>query len=218
MSAARLFQLLAAGSRTLSTRRLLLFLTGILLLSFTLLFFASSSLSASTTAALPGPDSLKEHVRVPSIPSIPNPFHRRPPTHKAPPPGVNSTSSAAGWFSSWTWRNPFFSDDSADPDRIALPPLTPRCPVYTFYDSNAQGETRETEDRLLLAWRRAWWAMGFKPVILGMGEAAQNGAYEKVMRDQLKGDTEREIMKWLAWAQMGRGVFADYRVSCWSVW
>lgn len=90
--------------------------------------------------------------------------------------------------------------------------------MYTFYDSTAKGEDAQVEDKLLLAWRRAYWVQGFKPIILGMAEAKEHGLY-RVVRDTNKfhPDFEREIMRWLAWSHMGTGVLADYRVCLFVV-
>lgn len=206
-----LYGRLVAGSQSLSTRRLLIFLSGIFLLSFSALLFVPSSIFASVDSKsvlfeLPefrGAVSEKFHGL--------NPF--KPTTHKPPEPQKGSIGNTDSWFSSWKWLNPFSSDLAEDEERSVLPPLQKRCPVYTFYDSTAKGEDAEVEDKLLLAWRRAYWAQGFKPVVLTMGEAKRHGLY-RVVRDANKfhPDFEREIMRWLAWSEMGTGVLADYRV------
>lgn len=83
--------------------------------------------------------------------------------------------------------------------------------MYTFYDPSAKGEDAEVEDKLLLAWRRAFWAQGFKPIILGMGDAKEHGLF-RVVNGKFNQDFERELMRWLAWSKMGTGVLVDYRV------
>lgn len=202
------YRRLIAGSQSISTRRLLIFLFGIFLLSFSALVFVPSAIFASDDSKsvlqfVPGTVSEKFHDL--------NPF--KPTTHKPPAPQTNSTGSTDSWFSSWKWLNPFSSDLADDEERSVLPPMQKRCPIYTFYDSAAKGEDAQVEDKLLLAWRRVYWAQGFKPIILGMAEAKEHGLY-RVVRDANKFDPdfEREIMKWLAWSHMGTGILADYRV------
>jgi hypothetical protein len=187
-------------------------LSGILLLSISVLLFIPSALISSTGShsvvkfEIPGTvsETLNEL----------NPFKQA--SHQPPAPQKNSTASTDSWFSSWKWLNPFSSNISDDEERSVLPPLEKRCPVYTFYDPTVEGEDAEVEDKLLLAWRKAYWAHGFRPVILGMGEAKEHGLY-RVVRDanEFHPDFEREVMRWLAWSHMGRGILVDYRV-CFS--
>jgi hypothetical protein len=62
----------------------------------------------------------------------------------------------------------------------------------------------------LLAWRRAWWAQGFKPQVLNRGEAQKHPQYMLVQRMKLESKTETEIMRWLAWGHMGGGVLVNW--------
>lgn len=201
---------LIAGSQAISTRRLLLFLSGILLLSVSALLFIPASLLTTAEQSVIGLDIAHPHIPD-SIKDL-NPF--KPTSHTPPPPSTNSTGSSDSWFSSWKWLNPFSSNIAVgDEERSVLPPMPKRCPVYTFYDSDAKGDDADVEDQLLLAWRRAFWAQGFQPVVLGMGEAKEHGLY-RVVRDtgNFHPDFERELMRWLAWSRMGTGVLVDYRV------
>jgi hypothetical protein len=196
---------LVAGAQSISTRRLITFLGGIILLSTTLLLFTSANLSTESLHSVKFeiPESvskLKDKVHVPTI--------FKPATH-APPPPANSTASSEGWFASWTWMNPFSSDDG---ERIALPPIE-RCPIYTYYEPVADKENAAIEDRMLLAWRRAWWAYGFKPQILGPVEAKTSGFYEMVGRATLEPGLKSELMRWLAWGLVDGGILVDYKVS-----
>ena len=95
-----------------------------------------------------------------------------------------------------------------------LPPLQKRPPIYAFYDSETEKDeaTRAAENKLLLIWRRAWWAQGFKPVILGKAEAMSNELYQRVQPSHLETKLLTEVMKWLAWEQMGGGVLANWLV------
>ncbi|KZF19914.1 hypothetical protein L228DRAFT_250331 [Xylona heveae TC161] len=144
-----------------------------------------------------------------SVPSIHNPFRQA--AHE-PPVQANSTSGEASWFSDWKWLNPFSSSITLDENRAVLPPLRPRPPIYTFYDPNANtdSETRDAESKLLLAWRRAWWAQGFRPAVLGRAESMKNPMYESLQLLRLEPDIEEEMARWLAWGHMGAGILASH--------
>lgn len=146
---------------------------------------------------------------LPSIPPKYNPF--APSAHK-PPIQANSSSGESSWFSDWKWRNPFSSTITLDENRAVLPPLKPRVDVYTFYDSSSKKseEVKKAEHELLLIWRRAWWAKGFKPVVLGRAEAMNNPLYQQMQRLQLEPALEVEMARWLAWGNMGTGVLANW--------
>ena len=158
---------------------------------------------------------LTDHVHYPaSIPKLPklyNPFAR--PSHK-PPVQANSTNGQSSWFSDWKWKYPFSSTITLDENRAVLPPLRPRAPIYTFYDENTEKtkETKEVEQRLLLMWRRAWWAQGFKPVVLGRPEATNNPLYQAIHRQSLSARLEADLTRWLAWSAMGGGILTDWLV------
>lgn len=86
--------------------------------------------------------------------------------------------------------------------------------MYTFYEVSSNGKkaksVRLAEERLLLQWRRAWWAQGFRPVVLGRAEAINNPLYRKVQLLGLSGSIELEVLRWLAWGNMGDGVLSDW--------
>ncbi|KAI9804606.1 MAG: hypothetical protein M1833_006680 [Piccolia ochrophora] len=143
------------------------------------------------------------------LPSIYNPF--RAGVHK-PPVQANSTSGEAKWYDDWKWLNPFSSSITLDENRSVLPPLRNRPPIYTFYEPSKpkDKELTEAEHKLLLIWRRAWWAQGFRPVILGRPEAMNNPLYEKVQSLKLDGELETDLARWLAWEHMGSGILANW--------
>ncbi|KAI5818215.1 hypothetical protein BZA77DRAFT_343025 [Pyronema omphalodes] len=203
--------LLVAGAQSISTRRLLTFLTGILLLSTTLLLFTSVNLSVPSTSKLSNIKSdlkdsvsqIKDKVHVPQI--------FKPATHAPPPPITNGTASTPGWFASWStsWMSLFSSDSN---DRVALPPIQ-RCSIYTYYEPSKDKTQAAIDDKMLLVWRRAWWSYGFKPMILGPAEAKQSGFYEAISRDaNLTPELRYELTKWAAWNQVDGSILVDWKV------
>lgn len=161
------------------------------------------------------------HHAVDHIPSLPkdvpappgwlNPFAA--PAHTPPPEQANSTSGSKRWYSDWKWQNPFSSSITFDEDRSVLPPEKNRPPIYTFFDVSADkkdDERQRHQKELLEIWRRAWWAKGFKPVVLGPAEAKNNPQYRKLMGLQLGKEMETELMRWLAWQSMGSGILCNW--------
>ncbi|MCJ1244009.1 hypothetical protein MMC30_001206 [Trapelia coarctata] len=136
----------------------------------------------------------------------------RPAAHEPPAIQKNSTSGEAKWYSDWKWLKPFSSSITLDENRSVLPPLRPRPPIYTYYDVeiDKKEDVRAAENQLLLIWRRAWWAQGFKPVILGRAEAMNNPHYELLQGKKLADSLEAELMRWLAWGHMGSGILANW--------
>ncbi|OJD17329.1 hypothetical protein AJ78_02567 [Emergomyces pasteurianus Ep9510] len=154
--------------------------------------------------------------KLPKLPDLPD-LNRlrlsfRPPAHK-PPEQKNSTSGESKWFSDWKWLNPFSSSITLDENRSVLPPLPLRRPVFTYYNSMGKKQKGEAEaDRqLLLTWRRAWWAKGFRPIVLGPSEAANNPMYPVVKAKWLSPELEVDFMKWLAWGSIDTGILVDWQ-------
>ncbi|KAF2201704.1 hypothetical protein GQ43DRAFT_415261 [Delitschia confertaspora ATCC 74209] len=151
--------------------------------------------------------------KLPSLPSVHSPFG--PSAHKPPIQPNSTTSSSYGvveWFSDFKWRNPFSSSVTLDENRALLPPRKERPPIYTYYEPRHKQDkaVEEAEQRLLLAWRRAWWAQGFRPQVLSLAEAIKNPYYGRVQRMQLDAKAETEIMRWLAWGFMKGGILVDW--------
>jgi len=85
--------------------------------------------------------------------------------------------------------------------------VQPRCPVYTYFDETKLHRDSD-ETRVLAAWKRAFWSLGFQPVILSAKDARKHPRHNVFRNlDLIHG-------KWLAMAQLG-GLFVDYRVSIW---
>lgn len=174
-----------------------------------------------STADLPTYEDVAAAVKNPhlpdvgSLPAVPNPFG--PAAHKPPKPAAQPNSTVASaygkleWLTDFKWRNPFSSSVTLDENTALLPPLRERPPIYTYYNARTKQEpaVAEAENRLVLAWRRAWWAQGFRPVVLSRAEAMQHPQYQLFQRMKLDARVEVEVMRWLAWANMGGGVLAN---------
>ncbi|EON96252.1 hypothetical protein UCRPA7_8246 [Phaeoacremonium minimum UCRPA7] len=191
----------------LSSRRLSVLLAGLSIFAvFTLLFTVPSS--------IPGPRlSVSDHkFSIPKWKSLPvwHPF--KAPSHP-PPRQTNDTYGESSWYSNWRWLSiPFSSTITLDEDRLLLPMVRERPPIYCYYDTTIQRDeaSKDAESEILLTWRRAWWAQGFKPVILSAAEAMNNPVYEELQRMDLENSLKTDLMKWLAWENMGGGLLAHY--------
>ncbi|KAK3111097.1 hypothetical protein LTR53_013995 [Teratosphaeriaceae sp. CCFEE 6253] len=152
---------------------------------------------------------LPENLPHVNAPQWLNPF--RGPAHTPPPEQANSSSGEARWYTDFKWRNPFSSSVTLDEERAVLPPLAERAPVYTYFESTSKDEKSKTaEQQLLQIWRRAWWAQGFRPVVLGKPEAMNNPQFRTVQGMELEPEMEREMMRWLAWGNMGTGILSNW--------
>ncbi|KAL4976627.1 hypothetical protein BDW66DRAFT_159455 [Aspergillus desertorum] len=171
----------------------------------------------------PRPVSLSEAVSeeisaavkyVPKFPSLSD-LHLptfQPPAHTPPESQQDSSSGDSKWFSRWAWLNPYSSSITLDENRSVLPPLPNRPYIFTYYNPKKGSDMDEgnSDAQLLFAWRRAWYAHGFRPVVLGHVEAMANPLYESVKRLGLSSELEEDFFKWLAWGHMGDGLLADW--------
>ncbi|KAI1083780.1 hypothetical protein F5B20DRAFT_525386 [Whalleya microplaca] len=139
--------------------------------------------------------------------SILNPL--RPASHK-PAEQQNSVYGGSSWYSNWNWLSPFSSSITLDENRSLLPPLKERAAIYCYYDTTIERDdaTKEAESALLLTWRRAWWAQGFKPIILSAAEAMNNPYYDELQRLEVEPGFKKDMMRWLAWENMGGGLLS----------
>ncbi|KAI0124869.1 hypothetical protein BJ170DRAFT_635401 [Xylariales sp. AK1849] len=196
----------------LAPRRISFLLVSLALFAlFTLLFTLPNSIPTGPSLS----KTLAEHKI--SIPKIHNPFSLsilnpfRPASHP-PPVQKNSTYGGSSWYSNWNWLSPFSSSVTLDENRSLLPPLNDRPAIYCYYDTTIQREqvTKDAESDLLLTWRRAWWAQGFRPVILSADEAMNNPFYGELQRLELEPTFKTDMMRWLAWENMGGGLLANH--------
>ncbi|KAJ4356244.1 uncharacterized protein N0V89_004274 [Didymosphaeria variabile] len=165
---------------------------------------------------LPDLSDIKDHIpKIPTqLPDLPKLDVFSPPAH-TPPEQANSTASssygAIKWLTDFKWRNPFSNKITLDENRAVLPPLANRPPIYTYYEPKPKQDKKvtEAENRLILAWRRAWWAQGFQPTVLSHKDA-MGPQFEMVQRMKLESSVELDIFRWLAWGNMGGGILADW--------
>ncbi|KAJ9609062.1 hypothetical protein H2200_006833 [Cladophialophora chaetospira] len=178
---------------------------------FVIIIFSSSSTTsrAGVIDVLQYPEAIRDKIPTITVPnSLRWSFQSSP--HK-PPDQRNSTHDGSSWYSDWKWLNPFSSSVTLDQDRIVLPPLHERPPIYTFYDASAKAdqETKKIDKEFLLSWRRAWWAHGFRPVVLTDAEAMSHPLYQTLHAKGMPATLEQDFREWLAWAHMGTGLFAS---------
>ena len=144
-----------------------------------------------------------------SYPSILNPFRQ---AAHAPPVQKNSTNGESTWYSNWNWLSPFSSSVTLDENRSLLPPIRERPPIYTYYDHTVEKEqdVKDAQNALLVTWRKAWWAQGFKPIILSPAEAITNPLYVELQQLDVEPALKVELSRWLAWESMGTGLLCNY--------
>lgn len=186
----------------------------------TVIFLISSSsrqaVSAAAQAVTPHEvlDNLPKFSKFPALPAldIPARFHWYNSAHR-PPIQKNSTNGESSWYSDWRWLNPFSSTVTLDEDRALLPPPLDRPFVYTYYDTKLERdkEIKKADTALLDTWRRAWWAQGFRPVILTQADAIENPLYRQLAPKGLPRALKNDFYRWLAWSYMGTGLLSDYR-------
>lgn len=159
-------------------------------------------------------DNLPKFSKFPALPTIdiPAQFNWHNSAHR-PPVQKNSTNGESSWYSDWRWLNPFSSTVTLDEDRALLPPLVERPFVYTYYDTTLERDKgiKKADRQLLNTWRRAWWAQGFRPVVLTQADAIANPLHRKLGLKGVPKALEREFHRWLAWSHMGTGLLSDYR-------
>ncbi|CEJ79886.1 hypothetical protein VHEMI00100 [[Torrubiella] hemipterigena] len=134
------------------------------------------------------------------------------PSH-APPRKDNDNFKGSSWMPNLQWLSVPFSKKASLDDRIVLPPLPKRQPVYCYYDSTKDKpkEVKDAESDLLLTWRRAWWAQGFRPQILGYADAMNNPLYAEMQKKTTQDSSLNDnVMRWLAWDALGGGILVQH--------
>ncbi|KAJ2906930.1 hypothetical protein MKZ38_009793 [Zalerion maritima] len=186
---------------------------------FLTIFTVPSSIPTGTSLS-----SIKEHTSNFHVPASLNPWTSKlnpfkTPVH-APPRQANDTYHGSSWYSDYMGLlMPFSSSVTLDENRSLLPPYQNRIPIYCYYDSTMtkDKEKKEAESELLLTWRRAWWAQGFKPVILSEAEAVNHPYYQRLRlvstkQYEISPEMKNDVMRWLAFENMKGGVLAHHLV------
>lgn len=177
--------------------------------------FALLTLVFTLPTSVPGPSLSKlTDAHGFSIPKFSAPFHPFQPAAHAPQVQENSTSGDSSWYSHLNWLSPFSSSITFDENRSLLPPLRNRQAIYTYYDHTLKvdADRKAAESEILLTWRKAWWAYGFRPIILGPQDATKNKIWSEIQKLYLEPEMLTEMSKWLAWERMGKGILSHYLV------
>ncbi|KAL7918658.1 hypothetical protein ACQKWADRAFT_303669 [Trichoderma austrokoningii] len=192
-------------------------LSVILFFLLILAVFLVGSLS-STAPALPSLPELGPKLQEP--PRIKNepPEHFIAPSHRPPPLHLQQkihNFNGSSWSEDERSLSTSFSSSLTFDDELTLlPPLKARQPIYCYHDTNkkTKKEERNAENELLLTWRRAWWAQGFRPVVITAVDATNNFFYDQVSKMSLGSEMRGDIMRWLAWDTMGGGILSEFTV------
>ncbi|KAI9661380.1 MAG: hypothetical protein M1831_003113 [Alyxoria varia] len=191
----------------------------VLAIGFAVLLIIFAARSPVTIPPVPEPVAKKisesaQHaadvLTKPKLPKLYNPFAN---DAHSPPEQANSTHGDTKWYSDLKWLNPFSSLVTLDNERAVLPPLNDRPTIYTYYETrDKNSKIVEAEHKLLLTWRRAWWAQGFRPVVLGKAESKKNPLYRRLQQREMGSALQKELERWLAWEYMGGGILANWLV------
>ncbi|XWW97758.1 hypothetical protein V2A60_005745 [Cordyceps javanica] len=198
----------------LTTRRLTVLLAAVSLSAFCLISLLTSAVPASPSLSSPKPKK-----------TTGSPVHESATTKSAtksaqlpvnppsqPPPRQSDDAYArSSWLADSEALSRVFSDEvTLDSNRVLLPNLERRQPVYCYYDAldGTTAAENDTDTHLLLMWRRAWWARGFKPLILGPDEAKSNPLYSKLDTASVATELKRDLLRWLAWDTMDGGLLS----------
>ena len=145
------------------------------------------------------------------LPSLYNPLARGD-AAKRPPDQKGAKHGYVKWFCDEQWQKPFSSAVTLDDERVVLPPLAERIPIYTYYNpTDRPQDTVVAEKQLLLDWRRAWWAQGLRPIVLGPSHAAKKqDMWTALQKADTKTAVKNELERWLAWSSAGGGILVNY--------
>ncbi len=93
---------------------------------------------------------------------------------------------------------------------LDMPSLIPRCPIYTFHDTDTTSSTDELE--VIAVWRKAFWAAGFRPIVLSTQDSQKHPKYANVLEKVKDEKPPTLLLKWLAWSVVGGGILTDWTV------
>ncbi|KAJ6784119.1 hypothetical protein PWT90_07269 [Aphanocladium album] len=194
----------------LTTRRLTIFLAAVSISAFCLITFLTTGVPSAPSLSKPERKTTTEPRVAESITqSAQRPIAA---PVKPPPRQADDAYGKSSWLADPQALSKVFSNEvTLDGDRALLPNLQTRQPIYCYYDAldkiHAAGNDTDTE--LLLMWRRAWWARGFRPLILGPDEAKSNTLYAKLDSMQVSAELKGDLLRWLAWDTMDGGLLSQ---------
>ncbi|EGR45914.1 uncharacterized protein TRIREDRAFT_67324 [Trichoderma reesei QM6a] len=146
----------------------------------------------------------------------PTGFNRPPPSPQASPAQHKIEEyDGSSWVADERWLSvPYSNSITLDDGRVLLPPLKARPPIYCYHDSSVKKtkDERDAENELLLTWRRAWWAQGFRPVVLGAVDARNSPSYEQFQTMTASSELKVDLMRWLAWDTVNGGILSNFTV------
>ncbi|KAL7810970.1 hypothetical protein V8C44DRAFT_107867 [Trichoderma aethiopicum] len=146
----------------------------------------------------------------------PTGFNRRPSVPQASPARQEAEEyDGSSWVADEGWLSaPYSNSITLDDERVLLPPLKARPPIYCYHDTSVKKakDERDAENELLLTWRRAWWAQGFRPVVLGAVDARNHPSYEHFQTLRASTELKGDLMRWLAWDAVNGGILSELTV------
>jgi hypothetical protein len=116
------------------------------------------------------------------------------------------SDGTGGWSTKWFGRH------TSPISPATLFNIPSRCPIYTYFDDSTV--ERNSDDRKVVeAWKRAFWSLGFQPIVLTERDARENSHYAsfRSLVGSAQSSSVANYGKWFAMAQVG-GLFVDYRV------
>ncbi|PQK12945.1 hypothetical protein BB8028_0003g15600 [Beauveria bassiana] len=194
----------------LTTRRLTILLVAVSISSFLFVTLLTSAVPSSPSLSHPERKTSTE----PRVPDAAAKNAQQPvtPPSQPPPRQSDDTYARSSWLADPRALSQVFSSEvTIDNSRVLLPILEIRQPIYCYYDAldKTSAAENDTDTELLLMWRRAWWARGFRPLILGPDEAKSNPLYSKLETLNVRAELKNELLRWLAWDTMDGGLLSQ---------
>ncbi|KAM3502918.1 hypothetical protein MY11210_008910 [Beauveria gryllotalpidicola] len=194
----------------LTTRRLTILLVAVSFSSFLFITLLASAVPSSPSLSDPERKTSTE-PRVPDA-AAKNAQQPATPPSQPPPRQGDDAYARSSWLADPQALSQVFSNEvTIDKSRVLLPNLKIRQPIYCYYDvrDKTSAAENDTDTELLLMWRRAWWARGFRPLILGPDEAKSNPLYSKLDTMNVGAELKKELLRWLAWDTMDGGLLSQ---------
>lgn len=189
-----------------SARRLASLLLCLALLAVTLVALVTGTVPESPGLVPHEADLATADARTKPVLTPFRPLAHRPPRQK------DDEYAGSVWWAAGKWLSvPFSSSLTFDSHRALLPPLRPRPPIYCYHDAaDVPRDELAAESDLLLTWRRAWWARGFRPLVLTAADAIKHPNHTTLAQLDVGPAIRKHLNRWLAWHAVGGGVLAHY--------